>query len=402
MMDALETELAKLQKDTNLKKSVDDVDAIIEQLEKAREIIVADPNSAPITLATLQNPLKKGFDQINEDLNKVHRAYAKYGRALEKENFPIKSLPNDLDAVKSHNNLINRAIAMHFIREGQFSMARKFLSEGESTTRATLGKFISDPEELKVEDLLKAFLNMYSILEDLKVHNLHSAIDWARQNSLHLEQLGSNIEFELCKLQYLWLFHGPEVNGLPDDQNNGLIGAYKYARVNFPRHMTRFPREIQQLVTAMLYRTNIKQSPYHRLLSSESAWEKINHSFVRDFCSLLGLSPTSPLHIACTAGAIALPTLLKFADIVREKKTEWTTQSELPVEIPLPRSMFFHAIFVCPVSKEQTTENNPPMVMPCGHVLAKESLQRISKAGRCKCPYCPSEGLMRDAKEIVL
>ncbi|POS83214.1 hypothetical protein EPUL_003748 [Erysiphe pulchra] len=400
-MDALEIELSKLEKNMTLEKSIRDVDILIEQLEKARETIAADPNSAPITLATLQNPLKKGFEQVNEDLNQIHKTYAKYGKSLDK-NVPIKALPDNLDALTSHTKLINRAIAMHLIREGQFSLARTFLSEGETVTMTVNDQPMIDSEELKAEDILQAFLKMYSILDDLKVHNLESAIQWARQNSLQLEQRGSNIEFELCKLQYLWLFHGPEKNGLPDDQNNGLLGAYNYARANFPRHMARFPKEIEQLITALLYRSNLKQSPYYRLLNSESAWERIYSSFITDFCSLLGLSSASPLHIACTAGAIALPTLLKFADIVRDKKTEWTTQSELPVEIPLPRSMFFHAIFVCPVSKEQTTEKNPAMVMPCGHVLAKESLQRICKTGRCKCPYCPSESLMRDAKEIVL
>ena len=40
-MDPLLLELAKLQKDGNLKQSIDDVDKIIEQLEKARETIVA-------------------------------------------------------------------------------------------------------------------------------------------------------------------------------------------------------------------------------------------------------------------------------------------------------------------------------------------------------------------------
>jgi hypothetical protein len=39
-MDPLLLELAKLQKDGNLKQSIEDVDKIIEQLEKARETIV--------------------------------------------------------------------------------------------------------------------------------------------------------------------------------------------------------------------------------------------------------------------------------------------------------------------------------------------------------------------------
>ncbi|CAD6505250.1 BgTH12-00742 [Blumeria graminis f. sp. triticale] len=400
-MESIETELTKLRKDSNLRKSIEDVDIIIQQLEKARSTILNDPNSAAITLATLQNPLKHGFDKVNEDLNRVHKANTKYGKALDK-NFPVRALPEGLDALGSQSNLINRAIAMHFIREGQFSTAQIFLSESKTSPRIPSDKINNSSEELKAEDIQREFLKMYSILEELKRHNIHPAISWARKNSTQLEQLGSNIEFELSKLQYLWLFYGPNVNGLPDDQNNGLMGAFKYARENFPAHMARFPREIEQLITALLYKTNIGESPYSHLLNIEFAWDMIFSSFTKDFCSLLGLSPSSPLYVACTAGAIALPTLLKLAEIVREKKTEWTTQSELPVEIPLPKSMFFHAIFVCPVSKEQTTEKNPPMVMPCGHVLAKESLQRISKNGRFKCPYCPSESQMQDAKEITL
>jgi hypothetical protein len=57
---------------------------------------------------------------------------------------------------------------------------------------------------------------------------------------------------------------------------------------------------------------------------------------------------------------------------------------------------------VCPVSKEQTTDANPPMMMPCGHVIAHESLEKLSKGGRFKCPYCPSESHIRDARKVVL
>jgi hypothetical protein len=300
---------------------------------------------------------------------------------------------------------------MHLLREGQFDVASTFLDEAHEhpvepqPTPGTPKPSIDDDSEftsLKSQQLQLQFAAMYRILHELKARNLLPAIEWARENSAELEKRGSNLEFELSKLQYVWLFLGPSVNHLPNDNRNGILGAMSYARQNFPRFSSRFLRDIQQLSAALAYASNITESPYHQTFETQSAWDEVAASFTREFCSLLGLSAESPLYIAATAGAIALPTLLKLASIMKEKRTEWTTQDELPVEIPLPKSMTFHAIFVCPVSKEQTTETNPPMMMPCGHVVAKESLQRLSKGQKFKCPYCPGESYPKDAKEIYL
>jgi hypothetical protein len=49
------------------------------------------------------------------------------------------------------------------------------------------------------------------------------------------------------------------------------------------------------------------------------------------------------------------------------------------IEIPLPPENRYHSVFACPVSKDQSTEQNPPMMMSCGHVVSKDSLQKLSK-----------------------
>lgn len=300
---------------------------------------------------------------------------------------------------------------MHLLREGQFGVASTFLTEAHNNppqpapTAGTPNPNSTDETDLtslKSQELQLKFANMYEILNELRLRNLLPAIQWARENSEELQKRGSNLEFELSKLQYVWLFQGPAINGLPADSRNGLLGALAYGRENFGRFQGRFLRDIQQLSAAMAFQSNLHDSPYRQTFETQSAWDEVAASFTREFCSLLGLSAESPLYIAVTAGAIALPTLLKLASIMKEKRTEWTTQNELPVEIPLPKSMTYHAIFVCPVSKEQTTEGNPPMMMPCGHVVAKESLQRLSKGQRFKCPYCPSESWPKDAREIYL
>ncbi|KAK4144771.1 CTLH/CRA C-terminal to lish motif domain-containing protein [Dichotomopilus funicola] len=454
-LETLLSELEKVNSLPRLSSAVQDVDQVIQLLSEAREQIAGamDPHTASMTMTRLQNPIKFAFGKVNDDLKAASSAHKKLGRSLDKH-FPLKELPTDNACMDDHLPLINRAIAMHLLREGQFSVAATFINEVQTKNPAapaaavTSGPTYDEPmdedededededdynvdeEDDENEDHIEAdpppanqnneddeydlnslhsqelqdkFAEMYNILQQLKAHNLLPAIEWARSNSAELEARGSNLEFELSKLQYVWLFMGPGVDGLPNDAQSGRFGALAYARQNFGRFRTRHLREIQELASAMVFAPNLAESPYHLTFSAVSAtFADVAASFTREFCSLLGLSAESPLYLAVTAGALALPRLMKYMLATRSKGTEWTTTSELPFETPLPESMLFHSIFVCPVSKEQTTEDNPPMVIPCGHMLARETLQKLCKGNRFKCPYCPSEGLMKDARRVVL
>ena len=321
---------------------------------------------------------------------------------------PQKQLPTEYDAMENHTSLINRAIAMHLLREGQFDVASTFLREStdhphqltanSSSTSRDPGAGAASP--LNPDDLQDSFSNMYTILYALKERDLMPAITWAHKNSVELELRGSNLEFELTRLQFVWLFKGMGANGASDSE--GREAALAYARQAFGRFQGRHLKEIQQLSCAMIYASNIAHSPYHLIFETDAAFDEVSTSFTREFCSLLGLSAESPLYVAATAGAIALPQLIKYTTHAKAKKTEWTTENELAFATPLPRSMVYHPIFVCPVSKEHTTDANPPMMLTCGHVVCKDSLTRLTKGGRFKCPYCPSEGQHRDAREIIL
>jgi hypothetical protein len=173
---------------------------------------------------------------------------------------------------------------------------------------------------------------MYYILSQLKERkNLLPAIEWSRENREALEARGSNLEFELCRLQFVWLYHGesdmPGGNHVPGNWR----AAMAYAKREFHTFLPRYLREVQQLMGAMAFCPNLHGSPYSAIFNNTSAWDDVAQFFTREFCSLLGLSADSPLYIAATAGAIALPTLLKLQTIMKAKRTEWTSENELPV-----------------------------------------------------------------------
>lgn len=433
----------------------------------------SDPHTASLTLTRLQNPVKEGFEAINDDLRKVDRVRKDFSKVLNKR-FPPRALPTDDDAMAKHPELINRAITWHLLREGQFNVASTFIHEAQQAGQLQEQESVhheqpnngpapnehgqhqdapaspnddtdmdaehsdedddnktipnnnasshnrgdtvyvgggddepmSEVRTLESHQLQEKFSTMYSILSELKNHNLLPAIQWAHQNTRELEARGSDLEFELCKRQYIYLIQqqqqqdrGGTVEGV------GLPAAMNYAQSNFPRFADRHAKEIAQLASALVFQSNLGDSPYSHLFLADSpaGFDDIASSFTREFCSLLGLSAESPLYVAATAGAISLPRLMKYVEQVAAARASWTTASELAFETPLPRSMIYHSIFVCPVSKEQTTDANPPMMLPCGHVLARESLRNLVRAHhRYKCPYCPVEGALREARQIIL
>lgn len=245
---------------------------------------------------------------------------------------------------------------MHLLREGQFSVASTFIQEANrhpphaEPTAGTPESSLQEAWERDIangafnsEKLQKQFAEMYHILHQLRQErNLAPAIEWARERSDLLEARGSNLEFELCRLQFVCLFieHGEDEDSedeMMEDEPDGPLRAWEYARREFGPFQKRYAREVQQLMGAMAYWQNVVDSPYRRYFYNSSAWEEVATSFTREFCSLLGLSADSPLYIAATAGAIALPTLLKLQNIMKEKRTEWTTQNELPVSCQLSR-----------------------------------------------------------------
>ncbi|RHZ51092.1 ubiquitin-protein ligase RMD5 [Aspergillus thermomutatus] len=343
-MDLVRKEHERLAKRLKASQNIKNVQDTIDLLQAARDSIASDPDQASITLAKLQTSVKSSFDSINDSLKEHHSGLNKYSKALDKL-FKDKPLPStEHDALSSQEHLINRAIAMHLLREGQFSVAAAFLSEIAETKASRQendmdtdgpddATTLLDIDEVPSSEVRKQFATMYYILHEMKENNnLLPAIQWSRDNKEALEARGSNLEFELCRLQFVWLFHGGQGPVVAGPQ-----AALEYARREFHLFLPRYLVEIQQLMGAMAFSPNLQESPYRTIFDNPSAWSDVAQSFTREFCSLLGLSADSPLYIAATAGAIALPTLLKLQTIMKAKRTEWTTQNELPYSIATAR-----------------------------------------------------------------
>eukprot|EP00246_Nothoceros_aenigmaticus_P000551 TRINITY_DN10822_c0_g1_i2.p1 TRINITY_DN10822_c0_g1~~TRINITY_DN10822_c0_g1_i2.p1 ORF type:complete len:385 (+),score=74.51 TRINITY_DN10822_c0_g1_i2:126-1280(+) len=375
--DAFER-VSKKQKLSN-SKTQDVLDRMILEIENTAkqllETVESQDTDCRSYLVDLQSRLAEmgPANQVGASQKEVNLAVSKYGKVLDKVfHLDVAKAYREIDFDR---NVINKIVALHFYRQGLFDLGDCFVQESQQ----------QDASSLKAP-----FYEMYQVLEQMKGRNLEPALEWAGKHREELRKKGSSLEFKLHQLQFVHVLH-----------TSGRSAALKYARGYFELFAAQHMTDIQRLMGCLLWAGRLQSSPYSDLLAV-AHWDAVALEFTRECCSLLGQAYESPLHVVITAGSQALPTLLKLATVMANKKQEWLAMKQLPVEIELDKEFQFHSIFACPVSREQSTADNPPMLMPCGHVLCKQSIQKLAKGNSrtFKCPYCPLETTQVQCRQI--
>ncbi|KAJ0077916.1 hypothetical protein Patl1_37227 [Pistacia atlantica] len=364
--------VAKKQK-LSSSKSQEVIDQVGHEIEQAlTKIQSVDDSSLPVDLKSTLTQLKLKH-QLEGSQKELSINLNKYLKLLEKLLNP--DISKAYINVDFDHHIVNQIIANHFYRNGLFDLGDCLINEA------------GEPE---VSALKSHFLEMYKLLEALRIKNIEPALNWVAANREKLKQNASNLELKLHRLQFFEIL-----------QKRGRAGALKYARTYLAPFALFHLDEVQKLMGSLLWARRLEKSPYAELLNS-AHWDKLTEELTQQFCSLLGQPYESPLTVAMAAGLEGLPTLLKLANVMAAKKHDWQAMKQLPVPVELGKEFQFHSIFVCPVSREQGSEENPPMLLPCLHVLCKQSIMKMSKTSSriLKCPYCPSEALVAQCRQL--
>ncbi|XP_057482507.1 protein RMD5 homolog [Actinidia eriantha] len=353
-------------------KSQEVIEQLGQEIEQALSKLqsVPDATSQPdhkLILTELKTKLNEiaPLSQLESTQKELNIALTKYPKQLEKSFNPdISKAYRNVD-FDSHT--IDQIIANHFYLEGLFDLGDCFVNEAKAIEAA----------EMRIP-----FLEMNQILVAMKSRNPEPALKWAATNSDKLKHNGSDLELKLHRLQFVEVL-----------QNRGRDEALNYARTFLTPFASDHMAEIQKLMACLLWAGRLDTSPYSEFLSP-THWDKLAEELNRQFCNIMGQSHQSPLSVTIAAGVQGLPTLLKLMNVMTGKQQEWQSMKQLPVPVDLDREFQFHSVFVCPVSRDQSSEENPPMLLSCGHVLCKQSITKLSKNNSTrpfKCPYCPSE-----------
>ncbi|VVC34576.1 Zinc finger, RING/FYVE/PHD-type,CTLH/CRA C-terminal to LisH motif domain,LIS1 homology motif,CRA [Cinara cedri] len=434
-----------LAKFGNIRQSYSDVyQELIDDIEALKNNL--HPNDANENRKVL-SVLKGKFDKTKEatqrlaiEHRELHSAVSKVGKAIDKNFVPDFSTTCEKDIFENPDNceMLNKIICQHFYREGMFDIGDTFLEESGITMEP---------------GIRESFFTLNHIKESLKKKDIYPALEWAKENRVHLDnQLyppnplikrissasnipirtpyhvkrskfsgciikprpktkkikrlelakkillkfykTSSLEFKLVQIGFLTIIQ----QGV-DHQ----IEAVQYARTHFGQYMDKHEKEIQSMMGMLLYiPQGIENSPYAGV-NLKNMWDEVYELFTRDACTLLGLSYDSFLTVSINAGCMAIPALLDIRHVMIQRKVNgiWNEKDELPVEIDLSLEHRYHSMFACPILKQQSSEQNPPMRLICGHIISKDAVHKLGTASnKLKCPYCPIEQSSSDVKQI--
>jgi len=375
--------IAKKQKTVDV-KAIADINNILVQLNSCKKIIALHSNDMetddliPKAISKLNQTVVESqlCTKITNDHRETHAPISKFGKLLEKSfRSDIEKSTKDLEFDKP---TLNEIIINHLYRAGRFDLGDLFVEESG---------FDAD-EAKRTKDL---FIDQQRIVCSIENYNLDSAIKWSKENREALKGINSGLEFKLHRMQFLYLLSMAKQNE-----------ALQYARQNFSEFSNTNQKDIQNLMGAFIYANRLESSPYASIFqvdSIENSWREVKSTFTKDSSTLMGVAQESPLSITITVGVRALPTFLKLSSFAMLKGAN---DDSLTVEINVDENYKFHSIFACPVSREQSTKVNPPVMLQCGHLLCRNSMQRLLKSAstRFKCPYCPTEQSLGNVKTV--
>ncbi|KAL0223580.1 hypothetical protein P9112_002970 [Eukaryota sp. TZLM1-RC] len=289
--------------------------------------------------------------------------------------------PSNVSDLQFPNNswdlsLLDAAVADHLMRTGRMDVAKELVLS--SNVHPPAGK-----------DWEARFSVLHSITKHISNGELSPLREWCLSNQQRLisSYSGRNLMLKLGSL----LFIEALKSDLP---NTDLVSL---SRQVFTPLISYHLNDIKKLFGVLAYRLYLADCPYTSFLSIDR-WSELQTLFTREYCSTLNLSPQSDLEVALNLGVAALPSLVEMAsraEALEMESEDFTKNYPVTTEFDIGElASGLHNVFVCPVSKDQASEENPPILLSCNHVICKQTMERIMMQGsssrRFKCPICQS------------
>lgn len=162
--------------------------------------------------------------------------------------------------------------------------------------------------------------------------------------------------------------------------------------------------EIEITMGLLAYKSDTDIEPYRNLLS-ESRWSKLIVQFKQDIYSVFHLNSVSVFSVALQAGLSALKTphcYRKSGKRDNDCPICNPVMNELAKNLPFPHCS--QSKMICSISGQPLNENNPPLMLPNGHIYGELSLTTMARKnnGKLICPKTRDEFKLEQAQRVFI
>lgn len=288
-----------------------------------------------------------------------------------------------------------------FCRQDRLSLARRLMCEAPS----------GRPKAADCT-MLQNYKRLFAIRNALLRKDEKPALEWLAVRQQQLVDKGMdvagdskmdvagdnrlrNLSFELHKLHFLNILEEAAACHDAQDHRTHQQSAVTYAREYLGVFYRTHAREIGKLTTLLLFSHDLMNSPSAHLFTPNLVHQIIS-LFEREYYHSIDLPLLDPLTATLDAGFTCLPHTLKVQQLIADNPglLQEENDSTMTADIHLGDHLQFHSTFVCPVSKDMATEENPPLLLKCGHAISTDAMLKIvssSPRRNFKCPTCPTE-----------
>ena len=395
---------------------LDSIDTLINETNnELSEDKNKDESMTKDILSKKENELRKLklIPKVNRICNSYYHKYKELNKKVD-ENIKGVNYLNNKNLIKFIGNvdekLIKELIVENLIRKGNVKTVQRYLEESK----------------LELDTLTKdimIFQEYYDIINDLNNNKIKKLYDWCTKNRDILLKNTENIKgnkgkdenlenkdiyFECVKYSY---------NLLLEDDSKTVEDCVEFTRKHFKPFISdkNYIKEISKLMTKLLFKKTDKEKSEINTESkiegegNKEGLEFIKNLFIEKFLKLNHKSRDDTLNTILLAGRYVLPQVVESEEKLAKDKDKKNIEvdkekNQLMYSLELPEELIFHDIFVCPVSKEIASADNPPIRLNCGHCICKNSFDKIEKSGvrhnQIKCPICTQVGKVDEINKL--
>jgi macrophage erythroblast attacher len=164
-----------------------------------------------------------------------------------------------------------------------------------------------------------------------------------------------------------------------------------------------FEREIEQ-ASALLAIGPSTQIPIYRALYDLERWSDIRALFRKEIFDLHSIPASPQLISSLKAGLSVLKTPSCTRPLDANMNCPVCTPPYSAIAQDLPFSHHENSSIVCRITGEVMDENNPPLILPNGHVYSRLALERMAAnlGGQVRCPRTGEAFPLESAKKVFI